>query len=207
MRKSIFLALALLTSTISYAQFVNIGPKVGFSSSKLTMEEAELIRSGASTIGFHAGAFVRISFVGLYLQPEVLFTSSGGRIEVRDQVEDTFEEIQELNYNKIDVPIMIGAKLGDVLRINAGPTFSYILKEDARSEGAVATTQEVSTNYENATVGYQLGIGLDIGKIVIDARYEDNLSKLGDSVRFGNRTFDTDYRNSQYMVSLGFMLF
>ena len=199
--------LALLTSVIGYAQSVNVGPKVGFSSSKLTMEEADLIRSGASTIGFHAGAFIRISFVGLYLQPEVLFTSSGGRIEVRDQVEDTFEEIQELNYNKIDVPIMIGAKLGDVLRINAGPTFSYILREDARSEGVVNTTQEVSTNYENATVGYQVGIGLDIGKIVIDARYEDNLSKLGDSVRFGSKTFDTDYRNSQYTVSLGFMLF
>ena len=207
MRKCIFLVLALITGTMSYAQSVNVGPKVGFSSSKLTMEEADLIRSGASTIGFHAGAFIRISFVGLYLQPEVLFTSSGGRIEVRDQVEDTFEEIQELNYNKIDVPIMIGAKLGDVLRINAGPTFSYILREDARSEGAVATTQEVSTNYQNATVGYQLGIGLDIGKIVIDARYEDNLSKLGDSVRFGNKTFETDYRNSQYTVSLGFMLF
>ena len=199
--------LAFVISTLSYAQSVNVGPKVGFSSSKLTMEEADLIRSGASTIGFHAGAFIRISFVGLYLQPEVLFTSSGGRIEVRDEVEDTFEEIQELNYNKIDVPIMIGAKLGDVLRINAGPTFSYILREDARSEGAVATTQEVSTNYENATVGYQLGIGLDIGKIVIDARYEDNLSKLGDSVRFGSKTFDTDYRNSQYTVSLGFILF
>ena len=207
MRKCIFLVLALITGTMSYAQSVNVGPKVGFSSSKLTMEEADLIRSGASTIGFHAGAFIRISFVGLYLQPEVLFTSSGGRIEVRDEVEDTFEEIQELNYNKIDVPIMIGAKLGDVLRINGGPVFSYIFKEDARSEGVVATTQEVSTNYENATVGYQLGIGLDIGKIVIDARYEDNLSKLGDSVKFGSKTFDTDYRNSQYTVSLGFMLF
>ena len=207
MRKSIFLVLALITGTMSYAQSINAGPRVGFSSSKLTMEEADLIRSGNATIGFHAGAFVRISFVGLYLQPEVLFTSSGGRIEVRDEVEDTFEEIQELNYNKIDVPIMVGAKLGDVLRINAGPIFSYILEEDARSEGAVNTAQEVSTDYENATVGYQVGIGLDIGKIVIDARYEDNLSKLGDSVRFGSKTFDTDYRNSQYTVSLGFMLF
>ena len=203
MKNVLILAVCLFFGTTASAQLFTLGPKVGFSSSRLSLEEAELVRAGSSTIGFHAGAFTRLTILGIYLQPEVLFTQSGGRIEVRDGVSDTFDQIQELTYNKLDVPVMLGFRIGDVLRINAGPSFSLILGQDARTEG---TTAEVRNNYESSTVGYQVGGGLDIGRLVLDVRYEGNLSKLGDSVQLGRRRFDTDYRNTQFSVGLGFKL-
>lgn len=203
MKKYLVLVIALMASTASYAQFFTVGPKVGFSSSRLSLEEARLVRSGQSTIGFHAGAFTRISVLGLYVQPELLFTQAGGEIEIRDSANDNFDQIQELTYNKIDVPVMFGFRMGSVLRVNAGPSFSLILGQDARTEG---TTAEVKNRYEDSTVGYQIGGGLDIGKLVLDVRYEGSLSKLGDSVQLGGRSFDTDYRNNQFSVSLGFKL-
>lgn len=203
MKNVLILAVALLISTAASAQVFTLGPKVGFSSSRLSLEEAQLIRSGSSTIGFHAGAFARLTVLGIYLQPEVLFTQSGGRIEIRDDVGDNFDQIQDLTYNKLDVPVMLGFRIGDVLRINAGPSFSLILGQDARTQG---TTAEVRNNYENSTVGYQIGGGLDIGRLVLDVRYEGNLSQLGNSVQLGGRRFDTDYRNNQFSVGLGFKL-
>ena len=203
MKKYLVLVIALMASTATYAQFFTIGPKVGFSNSRLSVDEAKQIRSGASTVGFHAGLFTRFSVLGLYAQPELLFTQSGGQIEIKDQVSDNFNQIQELTYNKIDVPVMFGFRMGSVLRVNGGPSFSLILGQDARTEG---TTAEVKNRYETATVGYQVGGGLDIGKLVLDIRYEGSLSKLGDSVQLGGRSFDTDYRNNQFSVSLGFML-
>ena len=203
MKKSIIFIIALMASTTTYAQFFTVGPKVGFSSSRLSLEEARQVRAGHSTVGFHAGAFTRFSVLGLYLQPELLFTQAGGEIEIRDQVTDNFDQIQELTYNKLDVPVMLGFRMGSVLRVNAGPSFSLILGQDARTEG---TTEEVKNRYEDSTVGYQIGGGLDIGKLVLDIRYEGSLSKLGDSVQLGGRRFDTDYRNNQFSVSLGFKL-
>ncbi len=203
MKNVFILATCLLISTAASAQFFTLGPKVGFSSSRLSLEEAELVRAGNSTIGFHAGAFTRLTILGIYLQPEVLFTQAGGQIEIRDGVSDSFDQIQDLTYNKLDVPVMLGFRVGDVLRINAGPSFSLILGQDARTEG---TTAEVRNNYEDSTVGYQIGGGLDIGRLVLDVRYEGNLSKLGDTVQLGGRRFDTDYRNNQFSVGLGFKL-
>ena len=203
MKKFLVLAIALMASTATYAQFFTIGPKVGFSSSRLSLEEARQIRAGNSTVGFHAGAFTRFSVLGFYLQPELLFTQSGGQIEIKDQANDTFNQVQDLTYNKIDVPIMLGFRMGSVLRVNAGPSFSLILGQDARTEG---TTDEVRNRYEDSTVGYQIGGGLDIGKLVLDVRYEGSLSRLGSSVQLGGRRFDTDYRNNQFSVSLGFKL-
>lgn len=203
MKNVFILAICLLTSTAASAQFFTLGPKVGFSSSRFSLEEAQSVRAGSSTIGFHAGVFTRLTVLGIYVQPEVLFTQAGGQIEVRDEVSDNFDQIQDLTYNKLDVPVMLGFRIGDVLRINAGPSFSLILGQDARTEG---TTAEVRNNYESSTVGYQIGGGLDIGRLVLDVRYEGNLSKLGDSVQLGGRRFDTDYRNNQFSVGLGFKL-
>lgn len=203
MKKSLIFVIALMASTATYAQFFTVGPKVGFSSSRLSLEEARQVRAGHSTVGFHAGAFTRFSVLGLYLQPELLFTQAGGEIEIRNQVTDNFDQIQELTYNKLDVPVMLGFRMGSVLRVNAGPSFSLILGQDARTEG---TTEEVKNRYEESTVGYQIGGGLDIGKLVLDIRYEGSLSKLGDSVQLGGRRFDTDYRNNLFSVSLGFKL-
>ncbi|MGB3850142.1 MAG: porin family protein [Tunicatimonas sp.] len=203
MKNVLILAVCLLISTAASAQFFTLGPKVGFSSSRFSVEEAQLVRAGNATIGFHAGAFTRLSVLGIYLQPEVLFTQAGGQIEIRDRVDDNFNQVQNLTYNKLDVPVMLGFRIGEVLRINAGPSFSLILGQDARTEG---TTAEVRNNYESSTVGYQVGGGLDIGRLVLDVRYEGNLSKLGDSVQLGGRRFDTDYRNNQFSVGIGFKL-
>ncbi|MFW5656831.1 MAG: porin family protein [Bacteroidota bacterium] len=209
MKKSLFTTLfvaALMVHPL-YSQF-SIGPRIGISSSKVQVDETYTNNGEEITystddakVGFHAGAFARLNLAGLYVQPELLFTSSGGKIAVES--EDRGKEIWNLTYNKLDVPVMVGVKVLKFIRLQAGPTFSLLLSSDARDVDVYDTA---SNNYNNATVGYQAGVGFDIGSLYIDFKYEGNLSKLGDSVNFGNQEFNTDMRNTLLMLVVGINL-
>jgi hypothetical protein len=58
--------------------------------------------------------------------------------------------------------------------------------------------------WNKATIGYQAGIGLDVGKMALDVRYEGNLSKFGTGIDTGNTTTSFDTRLNQIIVSIGF---
>lgn len=200
-RKLLFTIVALFIYSASYSQFFSIGPRVGVSSSKLEIKEnVQDVKEGDASFGFHAGLFTRFSFTSLYIQPEVLFTSNGGEIEFDDAVGS---QIVEYNYNKLDIPVMFGFKFAKFFRLQAGPVASLLLKADAK-EGGV--TEDVKNNYRNATVGYQAGLGLDIGSLILDLKYEGNLSKFSDDITVGGNTFETDIRNNQWLLTLGYKL-
>ncbi len=224
-----------LFSYSSYAQLFTLGPKIGLSSSKINVaEDVNGIISGDAEVGFHAGLFARVSILGFYVQPEALFTrvfqedgssvpvsvvevapnritqvktkENDGNIIIDDQtVTNNVESVQNLTYNKLDVPVMVGIKIGNIIRVNAGPTFSFILDQDIREEGT-SVINNISQNYNEANVGYQVGVGLDISKLVIDLKYENNLSVLGESVTIANQTFPTDMRNRLFQLTLGWKL-
>lgn len=207
--KRLFVLAAALTlfSYSSYAQLFTLGPKIGLSSSKINVaEDVNGIVSGDAEVGFHAGLFARVSLLGFYVQPEALFTSVSGNIVIDDQaITNNVESVQNLTYNKLDVPVMVGIKIGNIIRVNAGPTFSFILDQDIREEGT-SVINNISQNYNEANVGYQVGVGLDISKLVIDLKYENNLSVLGESVTIANQTFPTDMRNRLFQLTLGWKL-
>lgn len=188
---------ALLMINLVYGQFT-LGPRVGLSSSSISFDPFTVggatVSSGDATAGFHAGIFSRITLGFLYLQPEALFTQSGGEITLDDGV---LEEIREVKFNKLDFPVMLGMHFLKVFRVQAGPTLSLLL--DAKAEGL---EEEIKSGYNDATIGYQAGIGLDLWKLVLDVKYEGNLSTFGDEL-FG---FPTDQKNNQWIVSVGFKM-
>lgn len=204
-KRIILVSLAALFTTVAYCDFFEFGPRIGFSSSKVKIDESILhngqnilYETADSKLGFHIGAYSRISISKLFVQPELLFTSSGGTISIQSGTAP--KEIQELNYNKIDIPIMAGMKLTDFFRLQAGPTFSLLLNND---EGALNALTDAKQNYQNSQVGFQIGAGLDLGKLSIDLKYEGSLSKLGSSLEIGDQSFDTDMRNNLLMVMIG----
>lgn len=204
MKKLVVMLVLAFTASTAFGQLFTVGPKIGISSSSIKVEDVENIASGNSSVGFHAGLFSRITIAGFYVQPELTFTSSGGEIKYDDNAGNNLDQVTELKYNKLDVPVLVGMRFAKILRVNAGPAFSLILSEDARNKG---TVDEVKSNYNNATVGYQAGVGLDIGKITLDLRYEGSLNNLSDEINIGNESFDTDMRNNQWLFSLGLKLF
>jgi hypothetical protein len=94
---------------------------------------------------------------------------------------------------------MFGFKLLSLLRLQAGPIASILLNYKVED----ALQNAIDVDYSTSTLGYQAGIGFDIGNFILDFKYESSLSKISKSI-IG---FETDQRQNQLIFSAGFRLF
>lgn len=208
MKKLILVLIAtMFIATASSAQFFNYGIKAGIGFSNLKMEDITGISDGGdaydlitgeSVTGYHVGLQTQIKIAMLVIRPELYFNAGGGTLE--QVVDNGPSEVLNVKFSRIDLPLLAGVKLGPA-RINVGPVGSFVLSE-------TTDLTEIEPDFElftNAmTWGFQAGIGLDISKLSIDARYEGSLSKLGDTFSVGGNDFPLDARPSQWIISVGF---
>ncbi|PZX50204.1 porin family protein [Algoriphagus chordae] len=195
--KKLILSLALLAFALTgYSQGFSFGPKVGLSQTKLDLK-SEDFKSGDAKFGYHVGLFARVGLGPLYLQPELLYAQTKGEFSFNDGVSGDKE--YKSNFNRLDIPVMVGLKFFKLLRIQAGPIASVNI--DSKLKDAVDTVQDV--DYKKTTIGYQAGLGLDIGNLIVDAKYESSLGNI--SGKIGG--FETDHRVNQWILSVGFKLF
>src|SRR6056297_3034732 len=208
-----FLALPFFMVSQSQAQ-IKFGIKAGLTSTSIKADEVytdindaniqELkVKGQNANVGFQGGIFSRITIVNFYVQPELLFTSTSGEVEVTTLFADNQTEsvIKDQKFRQIDIPIMLGYKFGPV-RLQASPVGTIMLDSDPAL--SMVETLEVKEEFNGATWGYQVGVGLDIlKKVTIDVKYEGNLSKLGDGVKIAGQNRDFDSRNSQFIATVG----
>ncbi len=203
MKKVFFIFALIFIVSASQAQ-VKFGIKAGANTASFKLDDVDspdaiLTQAKQAQWGFHAGVFVRIKIAMLYLQPEAYFCSTGGKFTYEDPDNPTAGEVlKSFDMNRLDIPLLIGVTLGPI-RINAGPVGHLVLSHKNDLEG-------LESDLKGMKWGYQAGIGFDLfKKLTIDARYEGNLSKLGESVTIGGTDFPTDMRTSQILLSVGFM--
>lgn len=212
MKKTLIILAALMTlSVASNAQFIRFGVKGGVSSSKVKFDKEYLsvnsvddflVEQGDSKLGLHFGVFGRIQVMGLFIQPEVLFTQTKGEVKLSEGT--TAEYYLKQKFNKFDIPVMVGWKFGPA-RIGLGPVASFVVGEsDGLKDKIKEFNDTVKNDFKGATFGYQIGVGLDILKFAtIDLKYEGNLSKLGNGLNIGGNDFKFDQRNPQFIASIG----
>lgn len=195
MKKFLLLIPALFCFSSIMAQDFSVGPKVGVSQGNVKVN-GEGFSSGESKLGYHLGAFVRMGGSSIFVQPEFLFTQTGGQI-----IESTTgnDDVFDVDFNRFDIPMMFGFKLAKFFRVQAGPVASILL--DYKLEDAIQNAVEL--DYRSSSLGYQAGIGLDIGNLILDLKFENSLSKIAKSVA----GFNTDQRQNQLILSAGFRLF
>ncbi len=153
-------------------------------------------------VGFHGGAFVRLTVFGLMLQPELYFSSNSSEMYVKDLRTGADPELTKQTYNDIDVPVIVGTKLGPV-RLGLGPVASINIS--SKSELADVTGYE--EKFRTAAIGYQLGAGIDLLGLTLDARFEGSLSKFGDAINVASgQDLNFDARPNQFLISLGIKL-
>lgn len=207
MKKSILIVLSVFLALPAFSQ-VNFGLKAGVSTTNVKMDDVKTLTSGETeylvnaikeaNYGFHAGAFVRFSLLGFYIQPELLFASRTDEYKIVEGVET---EIVKQQFNQLDLPIMLGAKLGPV-RLNAGPAARLLIN----SPKDLIDHPDFKAMYNNLTFGYQAGIGVDIvKKITLDLRYEGSLQKYQTKIDAGGEKVTLDDRPNAFLLSVGIM--
>jgi hypothetical protein len=155
--------------------------------------------------GFNGGAFVRLTFFGVYIQPELLFSTRSNEYTVKDVSNPNVNVpsyISKQNFNKLDLPVMLGFKLGP-LRINAGPVGSLLIN----SPKAIINNPDFKNNYNKMTIGYQAGLGFDLlNFLTFDLRYEGNLKKYQNQIQNLTGTkYNLDDRPNAFLFSVGVM--
>lgn len=199
MKKIILVFLFAFGAFAVHAQKSGFGLKAGLSSTKLDFENEQLVPSNAQT-GYHLGVFARFEGVGFFVQPELLFTQTTGSFRVELPTARPGDDMEyEAKFNRLDVPVMAGFRVLKVIRVMAGPIASFNI--DSSLENAPNTVQAV--DFKKATLGYQAGVGVDIGNLSIEGKYEGGLSNFTESVG----TYTADNRINQWVLSLGFKLF
>ncbi|MBU8893092.1 MAG: PorT family protein [Bacteroidales bacterium] len=213
MKRLILITLLITSVTLASKAQIKFGIKGGITSTSIKVDdiieiddasdiEQLVVKGENANIGFQGGIMARITIAKIYIQPELLFTSTGGKVEVTEFLEsgNQVSTFKDQEFKQIDIPIMLGFKFGPA-RIQGGPIASIVVD----SKSMLKDYANYQEEFNNATWGYQVGVGLDIGKkLTIDVKYEGSLSNLTDGVKIGDNTLDFDSRNSQFVASLGF---
>lgn len=208
MKKLMLFVLCLLFTQISFAQF-KFGVRAGMSTTDVKPSEL-LIKNGNdldelgialedAKYGLHFGFFAQANIGHFFIQPEVLFNSNSIDYTVRDfSVDKTATFIRNEKFQNLDIPLMIGYKLGP-LRLQGGPVAHVFIN----SSSELFEFDEYDQNFKDLTWGYQAGVGLDIWKFVLDFKYEGNFQKFGDHLVFFGNEYEFDDSPGRMVASLG----
>lgn len=192
--KKLILAAFIIVSTGAMAQTsygikggLNYGATGDYETFSDVAGDATTIE-GKSKTGYHLGGFARFGFLGIFIQPELMYTRL-----------NTEYGSMDYKLDKIDAPVLLGVNILGPLNIKAGPSFQYILKNELENSRI-----EVSDVDNSITLGYQLGAGVSLGRLGFDVRYEgaftDNTAFTGTA----NENFTIDSRPSQWIFSLAY---
>jgi hypothetical protein len=203
----IIFVLAVVVANPSFSQ-VKFGLRGGMNFSKMTGSQEiktadyKVTCPKYSSPGYHVGLMSHIQISGFFIQPEFLYSSIRNDLDVYDLNSSTPDEATSAkqHLSRFDIPVMLGWKLG-ILKLEAGPIASFVIGQNSD----LAEITQYKMKWNAATIGYQAGIGLDVGKMALDFKYEGNLSKLGTGVDLGSTTASFDTRMNQFIISLGLL--
>jgi len=215
MRKLLLTIFSVVLGTALMAQLPNIGIRVGLTSSQLTTNISETF-SSENTLGYQAGAFVRLNFDKFYIQPELIYNHRSTKLqyEINPVIDGENQQLgvrSDLKIGTFDIPVLFGFKIVKTKLLNirffAGPELSFATSKSLSYEyttgdgeefnGEVPDDSKLSVDDFNQTTWYmQAGAGIDVLFLTFDIRYEKGLSDLYNQG-------DLDISNNVWVFTLG----
>ena len=199
--KKLILFATLFFVTLTVSAQVKFGVKAGLSTAgiggKDFVQEDLTLKLKNANYGMHFGAFLRAKAGLVYIQPEVTFNSLNAEYALEDL---SGSSIFKEKYTNLDVPVLVGLKLGP-LRLGAGPVGHINISKSSNlnNDGGI-----VSQDYKKLTFGYQTGLGLDIWRLNFDLRYEGNFNKVGNHIELGGTQVNLSENGNRMTFSVGY---
>jgi hypothetical protein len=206
MKQLIFALFCLVATSNAHAQFFSMGLKAGMNTQ---LNQPDDIQIGGGDNAFQLGLDGRqfgTQFGGylrfgkrLFVQPEVLFNSN--RVDYVIGESSVGEVIRNEKYQFLDIPVLLGAKLGPV-RLQAGPVGHYFLN----SSSELTDIDGYEARFKQMTWGWQGGLNIGFKRLSLDFRYEGNFNKLGDHMTFFGDQYHFSDAPARFIVGLNFAL-
>jgi len=122
-----------------------------------------IVQGSDGKIGFHVGFFGKIALSKIYLRPELIYTKTKSSYDLGVVSND-------YDISKIDLPVLVGIKVIGPVHVFAGPAFQYILENDLEN----IAINDVENDF---SVGLHAGVGVNLGALGFDVRYERGFSE------------------------------
>jgi hypothetical protein len=204
MKKIILIICLAFTFSQSTSAQIDFGVKAGLNYNSESIQETseDLFEGAESKTGYHAGIWLRfkLPIIGFYLRPELIYTNLSNELTYTQNTSNP--KNTDYNFQKIDIPVLIGKKFFGIGNIYAGPSFQYILSSDF----SLNDISNVDT--DGFTLGLQFGGGIELGNLGIDVRWERGLNTVESTFlnisTNTNVTFDT--RVNQIIIGLSHKL-
>jgi hypothetical protein len=196
MKKILLFAALLGFSSVAFSQVlpsVQFGIKGGANLSHFSTNNT---LSSENTAGYFVGFYTRVGAGGIHAQPELYLAGKNADLENTET-----GAINKVRFTSIDVPILLGTKIGAAgvgVRLNTGPVVSFIL--DKSQSAGDATSSIVKGDFKDQNFAWQFGLGLDVGKLGADLRYELGLTDVG-------KAGYQDTKISMFTLGLAYRLF
>ncbi|GAB3507459.1 porin family protein [Emticicia fontis] len=216
MKKITTLAIVFLISVSAFAQTKSFTAGLRLGTNLSQVRGNDLSFTSGNTVfnfrnnenrafGFVGGAFFRFGKT-VFLQPEILVSQKGGKY---DLITDNGNNTKTIDFRmtNLDVPLLLGVKLGQVLRINAGPVATFNIGNNGKLGDAIRDARGESAEqiYNKAVFGYQAGVGFDFGQLNFDVRYEGNVNDVID-VKYKNAETASKFaaKGNSFQATIGF---
>ncbi len=193
-------ALFVATATTSASAQIYYGVKAGANVSSTSISGMEEIGfdEAQSAYGYQAGVVLgaKIPIIGIGIEAEGLWVNN----------KLTFTDGADITSNSIEIPVMASIPLLPMLPIalKVGPTF--MVYNDAKVKYDNGTT--LGLDPIKSTVGYTVGLGLNILKFTLDVRFNGQFkgSNPFENVISGleNTASSYDLRTNTFSASVGY---
>lgn len=198
MKKITIAALFLVGIAGSANAQLNYGLKVGLNYGGISgIDASNLAESASGYTGFHGGIFIGAKIVAVGLQADATISTQGSSIK------EAGGAAKNLQNTYLNLPIVAKFYLvPNVLNIHAGPQFSVLLNSKYDGEKSAlfnSVVEDVKDKFESKDIGMTVGIGLDILKLQVEARYNIGLQDI-------NSTFTStgdELKNQVFQLSAG----
>jgi hypothetical protein len=188
---------------------VNFGVRAGLISNDFNFtnlsDQIDDIKSESNEYGYHVGVALRVGKKYLLeIDPSIANYNAEYEINFNTPVLDNLKSVKaKQNQYVLDVPVLIGARFAGFLDVMAGPKFTLELSNKISYD---SIKDKIGQDYRSATVGYQVGAGVKISKLMIDVRYNSTFSSITDGITIGDNFYNANVQPRSVIGSLTLFL-
>jgi len=133
-------------------------------------------------VGFNIGVFAKLPISkGVSIQPELLYTTKGSKLNYTNFTLGAGEYRFNLNY--LELPVLAVFNLGKNFNLHLGGYAAYLTNTnvtDAKNDGTIDEIADLNaSDFNRWDAGLVGGLGFDINKLTIGARYNYGLVDVG----------------------------
>jgi len=161
-------------------------------------------------VGVNAGFFVKVPIIrGLSIQPELLYSSKGAKDKYGSSTSILGSGEYRFNLNYVETPVLLVFNLTKNLNLSGGGYAAYLVSanvKDLHNDGTITGVTNLNAdNFHRFDYGLVGGVGIDIQRMTLGARYNYGLQNIGQSGSLsGNLTSNS--KNSVVTFFIGFAL-